>query len=104
MSSPLYSAATAEVDRVLALVGADKLARRPLAEISGGERQRLLLAQALIGGPQLLLLDEPLANLDPRFQGDVIALTNALRAELGITILFSAHELNPLLGAVDRVL
>jgi len=96
--------ARVEVDRVLALVGADKLARRPLAEISGGERQRLLLAQALIGRPQLLLLDEPLANLDPRFQGDVIALTNSLRAELGITILFSAHELNPLLGAVDRVL
>ena len=97
-------AARVEVDRVLALVGADKLARRPLAEISGGERQRLLLAQALIGRPQLLLLDEPLASLDPRFQGDVIALTNSLRAELGITILFSAHELNPLLGAVDRVL
>lgn len=96
--------ARVEVERVLALVGADKLARRPLAEISGGERQRLLLAQALIGRPQLLLLDEPLANLDPRFQGDVIALTNSLRAELGITILFSAHELNPLLGAVDRVL
>ena len=96
--------ARAEVDRALALVGADKLARRPLAEISGGERQRLLLAQALIGRPQLLLLDEPLANLDPRFQGDVVALTNSLRAELGITILFSAHELNPLLGAVDRVL
>jgi zinc/manganese transport system ATP-binding protein len=96
--------ARTEVDRALALVGADKLARRPLAEISGGERQRLLLAQALIGRPQLLLLDEPLANLDPRFQADVVALTNSLRAELGITILFSAHELNPLLGAVDRVL
>jgi zinc/manganese transport system ATP-binding protein len=97
-------AARVEVDRVLALVGADQLARRPLAEISGGERQRLLLAQALIGRPQLLLLDEPLANLDPRFQGDAIALTKLLQVELGITILFSAHELNPLLGAVDRVL
>jgi zinc/manganese transport system ATP-binding protein len=97
-------AARVEVERALVLVGADKLARRPLVEISGGERQRLLLAQALIGRPQLLLLDEPLANLDPRFQGDVIALTNSLRAELGITILFSAHELNPLLGALDRVL
>jgi zinc/manganese transport system ATP-binding protein len=97
-------AGRAEVDRVLALVGADELARRPLAEISGGERQRLLLAQALIGRPQLLLLDEPLANLDPRFQGDIVALTKSLCAELGVTILFSAHELNPLLGAIDRVL
>jgi zinc/manganese transport system ATP-binding protein len=100
----LSKAARAEVDRILELVDASALARRPLAETSGGERQRLLLAQALIGRPQLLLLDEPLANLDPRFQGEVIALTASLRAELGVTILFSAHEVNPLLGVVDRVL
>jgi len=100
----LGKAARAEVDRILELVDASALARRPLAETSGGERQRLLLAQALIGRPQLLLLDEPLANLDPHFQGDVVALTTSLRAELGITILFSAHELNPLLGVMDRVL
>jgi zinc/manganese transport system ATP-binding protein len=93
-----------EVDRVLDLVGAGELARRPLLETSGGERQRLLLAQALVGRPRLLLLDEPLANLDPHYQGDVVALAKSLQAELGITILFSAHELNPLLGALDRVL
>ena len=97
-------AARAEVDRVLGLVGAVDLGRRPLADLSGGERQRLLLAQALVGRPQLLLLDEPLVNLDLHFQGDVVALTKALQAELGVTILFSAHELNPLLGALDRVL
>jgi zinc/manganese transport system ATP-binding protein len=93
-----------EVDRVLGLVGAGELARRPLLETSGGERQRLLLAQALVGRPRLLLLDEPLVNLDPHYQGDVVALARSLQAELGITILFSAHELNPLLGALDRVL
>ncbi len=97
-------AGRAEVDRVLGLVGACQLARRPLAELSGGEHQRLLLAQALIGRPQLLLLDEPLVNLDPHYQGDMVALTKSLRAELGVTVLFSAHELNPLLGAIDRVL
>jgi zinc/manganese transport system ATP-binding protein len=97
-------AARAEAERVLELVGARELARHPLAEISGGERQRLLLAQALIGRPHLLLLDEPLVNLDPNFQASVVALTTSLRAELGVTILFSAHELNPLLGAIDRVL
>jgi len=94
----------AEVDRVLDLVGASELARRSLAETSGGERQRLLLAQALIGRPRLLLLDEPLVNLDPHYQGEVVALTRSLGCELGITILFTAHELNPLLGALDRVL
>ena len=97
-------AVRAEVDRALALVGASGLARRPLAETSGGERQRLLLAQALIGQPRLLLLDEPLISLDPHHQHAVVALVKSLQAELGITVLFSAHELNPLLGALDRVL
>lgn len=102
---PLLSAAArAEVDRVLALIGAAALAQRPLSELSGGERQRLLLAQALIGQPRLLLLDEPLVSLDPPHQRDVVALVKSLQRQLGITVLFSAHELNPLLGALDRVL
>ena len=93
-----------EVDRALDLVGARELGARPLAETSGGERQRLLLAQALIGRPGLLLLDEPLISLDPHHQSGVVALTKSLQTELGIAVLFSAHELNPLLGALDRVL
>ncbi len=97
-------AARAEVDRALDLVGARELARRPLTETSGGERQRLLLAQALIGRPRLLLLDEPLISLDPHHQRGVVELARSLQAELGLTVLFSAHELNPLLGALDRVL
>ena len=97
-------AARLEVERALDRVGARELARRPLAELSGGERQRLLLAQALIGRPRLLLLDEPLVSLDPRHQREVVELVRSLQAELAITVLFSAHELNPLLGALDRVL
>lgn len=100
----LNRAGRAEVDRVLDLVGGRDLARRPLAETSGGERQRLLLAQALIGRPRLLLLDEPLISLDPHHQQAVVELTRALQQELRITVVFSAHELNPLLGALDRVL
>ena len=94
----------AEIARALDLVGARGLARRPLAELSGGERQRLLLAQALIGRPGLLLLDEPLISLDPRHEREVVELVKSLQQELGVAVLFSAHELNPLLGAVDRVL
>jgi len=96
--------ARAEIDRALDLVGARDLARRPLMETSGGERQRLLLAQALIGRPRLLLLDEPLISLDPHHQHEVVALVKSLQTELGIAVLFTAHELNPLLGALDRVL
>ncbi len=93
-----------EVERVLALVGATRLARRPLRELSGGERQRLLLAQALLGEPRLLLLDEPLMSLDPHHQHGVVELVRGVQQRLGIAVLFSAHELNPLLGALDRVL
>lgn len=93
-----------EIDRVLDLVGSRELARRPLSEISGGERQRLLLAEALIGQPRLLLLDEPLVSLDPRHQDDVVQLVKTLQAQLEITVLFSAHELNPLIGTMNRVL
>jgi zinc/manganese transport system ATP-binding protein len=94
----------AEVLRVLDLVGGRELARRPLTELSGGERQRLLLAQALIGRPRLLLLDEPLISLDPHHQDEAVALVKSLQMELGIAVLFSAHELNPLLSALDQVL
>jgi zinc/manganese transport system ATP-binding protein len=97
-------AGRAEVDRALDMVGSRALARRPVTEISGGERQRLLLAQALIGRPRLLLLDEPLISLDPHHQREVVELIQSLQSELGIAVLFSAHELNPLLGALDRVL
>ena len=102
---PLLDAAgRREVAWALDMVGARDLARRPLAETSGGERQRLLLAQTLSGRPRLLLLDEPLISLDPAYQRAVVELVKSLQMELGIAVLFSAHELNPLLGALDRVL
>ena len=88
----------------LAAVGARDLADRPISEMSGGERQRLLLAQALIGSPRLLLLDEPLISLDPRHQEVVIDFVRRFGREREVTILFSAHELNQLLGVLDRVL
>jgi zinc/manganese transport system ATP-binding protein len=92
------------IDESLAAVGARDLAERPLSEMSGGERQRLLLAQALLGEPRLLLLDEPLISLDPHHQRTVVELTRTLQQQLGIAVLFTAHEINPLLGALDRVL
>jgi zinc/manganese transport system ATP-binding protein len=92
------------IDETLALIDARDLAERPLSEMSGGERQRLLLAQALIGKPQLLLLDEPLISLDARHQETAIAVVRKVAQERGITVLFSAHELNQLLGTLDRVL
>jgi zinc/manganese transport system ATP-binding protein len=92
------------IDKTLEAAGARDLAGRPLSEMSGGERQRLLLAQALLGEPQLLLLDEPLISLDYRYQEAVIDLVRRFARERNITVLFSAHELNQLIGTLDRVL
>jgi len=92
------------IEETLDAVGARDLATRALSDMSGGERQRLLLAQALMGEPKLLLLDEPLISLDARHQEVVIdAIKQVCRARK-ITVLFSAHELNQLLSAIDRVL
>ena len=93
-----------EVDRAIATVEAEDIAARLLCELSGGELQRLLLAQALLGKPKLLLLDEPLLSLDPHFQQATVALVKRIQQTERITVLFTAHELNPLLDAMDRVL
>jgi zinc/manganese transport system ATP-binding protein len=92
------------IEETLVAVGARDLAARPLSDMSGGERQRLLLAQALLGAPQLLLLDEPLIGLDQRYQEAVIELVRRFARARNITVLFSAHELNQLIGVLDRVL
>ncbi len=93
-----------EIARCLAVVGAEAIARKPISEMSGGERQRLLFAQALIDKPRLLLLDEPLISLDPRRQHEVIELATRLCRAMQMTVLFSAHDLNQLVGSIDRVL
>ena len=93
-----------EIDWALDHVGAREIARRSIGELSGGERQRLLISQALLGRPRLLLLDEPLISLDPAHQKSIVDTARRLRDELKIAILFSAHELNPLVNAIDRVL
>lgn len=100
----LDQAARDEVAWALDAVDATALARRPLGDLSGGERQRLLLSQALLGRPKILLLDEPLISLDPKHQRGVVELVARLGRQFGLAVLFSAHELNPLMGAIDRVL
>lgn len=93
-----------DVATALERAGAGSLADRVVSELSGGERQRLFISQALVGHPKLLLLDEPLMSLDPARQRSIVELVRAISRELEIAVLFSAHEINPLLRAVDRVL
>ena len=91
------------VDEMLQAVDATRFADARVGHLSGGEQQRVLIAHALIGGPQLLLLDEPLANLDLRSGQEVVTLLHRIAQEQQIAILLSAHEMNPLLPVMDRV-
>ena len=100
----LDKAVRREIDWALDEVGARDLARRSISELSGGERQRVLLSQALLGRPRLLLLDEPLISLDPAHQKSVVEIARRICDDLKVAIVFSAHELNPLVNAIDRVL
>jgi zinc/manganese transport system ATP-binding protein len=91
------------VDAALREVGADGYADGRVGELSGGEQQRVLIAHALISRPKLLLLDEPLANLDLRSEQEIVAVLGRLAREQQIAILLSAHDMNPLLGVMDRI-
>jgi zinc/manganese transport system ATP-binding protein len=94
----------ARVAETLADVGAAAFAERAVGRLSGGEQQRLAIAQAIVGRPKLLLLDEPLANLDLGSASEIVALVARLGRERGMTVLLVAHDVNPLLGVMDRVL
>jgi zinc/manganese transport system ATP-binding protein len=100
---PLRRAAHPRVGEAIELVGATEYAKRPIGALSGGEQQRLLIAQALVSEPSLLILDEPLDSLDLPNQRGVAALLERICRERGVTILLVAHDVNPLLSYLDRV-
>ena len=101
---PLRSAGRAQAVReMLHAVDADRFADARVGTLSGGEQQRVLIAHALITRPRLLLLDEPLANLDLRAGQEVVRLLARVAREQQIGVLLSAHEMNPLLPVMDRV-
>ena len=85
-------------------VGGLDLAHRPLAELSGGELQRIFLAEALVSNPDLLLLDEPLSNLDMRRERELLRLVNDVVRNRGVGALLIAHNINPLLPYLDKVI
>ncbi len=92
-----------KVDAMLEAVDAGRLADARIGTLSGGELQRVLIAHALVSDPALLLLDEPLANLDLRSEHEVVALLARLTGERGVAVLLSAHDMNPLLPVMDRI-
>jgi zinc/manganese transport system ATP-binding protein len=91
------------IAEVIDLVGAADYARNPIGDLSGGEQQRLLIAQALVRRPELLLLDEPLDSLDLPNQAAVAALVRRLSRHEKVAVLLVAHDVNPILGYLDRV-
>jgi len=93
-----------KIDQALREVDALDLAEAPIGQLSGGEQQRLLIAQALLTDPCLLLLDEPLANLDLAHQQEAVALVARVCRTRGVTVMLVAHDINPLLSVTDRVI
>jgi zinc/manganese transport system ATP-binding protein len=91
------------VDEMLSAVDALAFADRKVGGLSGGEQQRVLIAHALVSRPELLLLDEPLANLDPGSAQEIISLLHQVARQQHVAIFLSAHEMNPLLPVMDRV-
>jgi zinc/manganese transport system ATP-binding protein len=97
-------AARDRVAEVIEAVGAAGYADSPIGLLSGGEQQRLRIAQALLGDPRVLLCDEPLLSLDLQHQQAVSQLIDARRRDAGTSVVFVSHEVNPILPMVDRVL
>ncbi len=93
----------AAVDEMLDAVDATGFATARVGSLSGGELQRVLIAHALISRPRLLVLDEPLANLDIRSEQEVVELLGRVAREQEVAVLLSAHDMNPLLAVMDRV-
>ncbi len=91
------------VEQMLHAVDAEGFADHRLGSLSGGEQQRIFIAHALVSQPKLLLLDEPLANLDPKSVQDIVALLHRVARDYGVAIVLSAHEMNALLPVMDRV-
>ncbi|HEY2075005.1 MAG TPA: metal ABC transporter ATP-binding protein [Streptosporangiaceae bacterium] len=91
------------VDEMLEAVDATRFADERVGNLSGGEQQRVMIAHALISQPRLLLLDEPLANLDIRSAQEIISLLAKITSRQQVSVLISAHEMNPLLPVMDRV-
>jgi len=91
------------IENVIELVGATDYARRPIGRCSGGEQQRLLIAQALLRRPELLLLDEPLESLDVPSQAGISALVRDICRKEKVAVIMVAHDVNPILPYLDRV-
>lgn len=95
---------TARIEAALRDVEALDFADQRIGKLSGGQQQRVMIAHALVRAPEMLLLDEPLANLDIKAASEIIALLKHLCQTRGVSVLLSAHDMTPLLPVMDKIL
>lgn len=92
------------VEQSLQLTGSDHLAHKSIGKLSGGEKQRVFLAQALVRNPRILLLDEPTSNLDPGAQEAMASIVHSVCRQKNISVLFISHDINLIAKVADRIL
>ena len=93
-----------QIDELLEVVNLTKVAYKKIGGFSGGMKQRVLLAQALLGNPKILILDEPTAGLDPKGRDDILDCLKYLREETGITVILVSHSMEDVAKYVDRIM
>ena len=92
------------IEETLDAIGIAHLRKRPISELSGGEKQKVAIGAVLATQPEILILDEPTAELDPKSAEEVLALIQKLNDELGITIILIEHRLDRVIQFVDRII
>lgn len=102
--APMTKAQKAQYRHIVESIDGEELQYRSVSEMSGGELQRVRVGQAVIGEPDLILADEPLSALDYSQQAAIAELLDSERREHNASVIFVTHDVNPILGMVDRVL
>lgn len=98
-----HAVETRKILEISQLCGCDKYLNQKAATLSGGQRQRIAIARALVSSPDLLLMDEPFTNLNPKLKSELIFNINSLQKKLGFTLIYVSHDINETRDIADTI-